>query len=203
MAANISAFNTVMSYDIWQTYVQKDKPDGFYTAFGRLATVVATALAIGTSYFASQFPNMMTYLQTLFGFFNAPLFATFILGMFWKRMTATAGWTGLVSGTLAAVLVAFLSEDAFGSASIGTLHIGGQGASFVAAGAAFVVDIVVSVLVTMVTRPREESELRGLVYSLTPKEDLHDEHADHWWLAPTKLAGVSLVLVIILNIAFH
>jgi solute:Na+ symporter, SSS family len=203
MAANISAFNTVMSYDIWQTYVQKDKPDGFYTAFGRLATVVATALAIGTSYFASQFPNMMTYLQTLFGFFNAPLFATFILGMFWKRMTATAGWTGLVSGTLAAVLVAFLSEDAFGSASIGTLHIGGQGASFVAAGAAFVVDIVVSVLVTTVTRPREESELRGLVYSLTPKEDLHDEHDDHWWLAPTKLAGVSLVLVIILNIAFH
>ena len=90
MAANISAFNTVMSYDIWQTYVQKDKPDHFYTTFGRVATVVATALAIGTSYFASQFPNMMTYLQTLFGFFNAPLFATFILGMFWKRMTATA-----------------------------------------------------------------------------------------------------------------
>jgi solute:Na+ symporter, SSS family len=203
MAANISAFNTVMSYDIWQTYVQKDKPDGYYTAFGRLATVVATALAIGTSYFASQFPNMMTYLQTLFGFFNAPLFATFILGMFWKRMTATAGWTGLVSGTLAAVAVAFLSEDAFGSASTGVLHLAGQGASFVAAGAAFVVDVVVSVAVTMVTRPRVESELRGLVYSLTPKEDLADDHADHWWLAPTKLAGVSLVLVIILNIVFR
>jgi solute:Na+ symporter, SSS family len=203
MAANISAFNTVMSYDIWQTYIQKDKPDGFYTSFGRLATVLATALAIGTSYFASQFPNMMTYLQTLFGFFNAPLFATFILGMFWKRMTATAGWTGLVSGTLAAVLVAFLSEDAFGSVSRGTLHIGGQGASFVAAGAAFVVDIAVSVLVTTMTRPRKESELRGLVYSLTPKEDLHDEHEDHWWLAPTKLAGVSLVLVIILNVLFR
>jgi solute:Na+ symporter, SSS family len=203
MAANISAFNTVMSYDIWQTYVQKDKPDGYYTAFGRLATVVATALAIGTSYFASQFPNMMTYLQTLFGFFNAPLFATFILGMFWKRMTATAGWTGLVSGTLAAVAVAFLSEDAFGSASTGVLHLAGQGASFVAAGAAFVVDVVVSVAVTMVTRPRVESELRGLVYSLTPKEDLADDHADHWWLAPTRLAGVSLVLVIILNIVFR
>jgi solute:Na+ symporter, SSS family len=203
MAANISAFNTVMSYDIWQTYVQKDKPDGYYTAFGRLATVVATALAIGTSYFASQFPNMMTYLQTLFGFFNAPLFATFILGMFWKRMTATAGWTGLVSGTLAAVAVAFLSEDAFGSASTGVLHLAGQGASFVAAGAAFVVDVVVSVAVTTVTRPRVESELRGLVYSLTPKEDLADDHADHWWLAPTKLAGVSLVLVIILNIVFR
>jgi solute:Na+ symporter, SSS family len=203
MAANISAFNTVMSYDIWQTYVQRDKPDHYYTTFGRVATVVATVLAIGTSYFASHFPNMMTYLQTLFGFFNAPLFATFILGMFWKRMTAAAGWIGLVLGTLAAVAVAFLSEDAFGTASTGALHLSGQGASFVAAGAAFVVDVVASVIVTMVTRPRREEELRGLVYSLTPKEDFADEHADHWWLAPTKLAGVSLVLVIILNVIFR
>jgi solute:Na+ symporter, SSS family len=203
MAANISAFNTVTTYDLWQTYVKKDKPDGYYTTFGRLATVAAAVIAIGTSYFASQFPNMMTYLQTLFGFFNAPLFATFILGMFWKRMTATAAWTGLVSGTLAAVLVAFLSEDAFGSASVGVLHIGGQGASFAAAGAAFVVDIVVSVVVTFMTRPRVKSELRGLVYSLTPKEDLLDEHEDHWWLSATKLAGVSLTLVIILNIIFR
>jgi SSS family solute:Na+ symporter len=203
MAANISAFNTVMSYDIWQTYIQKDKPDHWYTTFGRGATVVATVLAIGTSYFASNFPNIMTYLQTLFGFFNAPLFATFILGMFWKRMTATAGWTGLVAGTLAAVVVAFLSVDAFGSASTGVLNLSGQGASFVAAGAAFVVDILVSVVVTMGTQPRVESELRGLVYSLTPKEDIRDEHADHWWLAPTKLAGVSLGLVIILNLIFR
>jgi SSS family solute:Na+ symporter len=203
MAANISAFNTVMSYDIWQTYVQKDKPDHWYTAFGRWATVVATALAIGTSYFASQFPNMMDYLQTLFGFFNAPLFATFILGMFWKRMTATAGWTGLVSGTAAAVVVAFLSEDAFGSASTGVLHLSGQGAAFVAAGAAFVVDIAVSVVVTTMTQPRRESELRGLVYSLTPKEDLLDDHAGHWYTSPTKLAGVSLVMVIVLNLIFR
>ena len=203
MAANISAFNTVMSYDIWQTYVDKHKPDQWYTQFGRIATVAATLLAIGTSYFASQFPNMMTYLQTLFGFFNAPLFATFILGMFWKRMTATAGWTGLVAGTLAAVGVAFLSEDAFGSASLGVLNLSGQGASFAAAGAAFVVDVLVSVAVTMRTRPKEASQLRGLVYSLTPKEDLLDDHEDHWWLAPTKLAGVSLVLVIVLNLLFR
>ena len=203
MAANISAFNTVTTYDLWQTYVKKEKPDHYYTTFGRFATVAAAVIAIGTSYFASQFPNMMTYLQTLFGFFNAPLFATFILGMFWKRMTATAAWTGLVSGTLAAVLVAFLSEDAFGSASVGVLHIGGQGASFAAAGAAFVVDLVVSVGVTYVTQPRVESELRGLVYSLTPKEDLLDEHADHWWLSATKLAGVSLIMVIVLNIIFR
>jgi SSS family solute:Na+ symporter len=203
MAANISAFNTVTTYDLWQTYVKKDKPDHYYTTFGRFATVAAAVIAIGTSYFASQFPNMMTYLQTLFGFFNAPLFATFILGMFWKRMTATAAWMGLVSGTLAAVLVAFLSQDAFGSASTGALHIGGQGASFAAAGAAFVVDLVVSVVVTYMTQPRVESELRGLVYSLTPKEDLLDEHADHWWLSAPKLAGVSLVMVTVLNIIFR
>jgi SSS family solute:Na+ symporter len=203
MAANISAFNTVFSYDLWQHYVRKDKSDHYYLRVGRWATVAATVIAIGTALFASSYQNIMDYLQTLFGFFNAPLFATFILGMFWKRMTAAAGWIGLVLGTLAAVAVAFLSEDAFGSASTGALHIGGQGASFVAAGAAFVVDVVASVIITQMTAPRAESELRGLVYSLTPKEDIQDEHADHWWLAPTKLAGVSLVMVIVLNVLFR
>ncbi|MGH3509829.1 MAG: sodium:solute symporter family protein [Nocardioidaceae bacterium] len=203
MAANISAFNTVFSYDIWQTYVEKDKPDGYYTRVGRTMTVVATAIAVFTSLLAGQFSNMMNYLQTLFGFFNAPLFATFILGMFWKRMSAAAGWIGLVCGTLSAVLVAVLSQDALGPMSVGALNLSGQGASFVAAGTAFVVDIVVSVIVTTQTRPRPEPELRGLVYSLTPKADLADDHEPHWWLSPTKLAGVSLVLVIVLNVLFR
>jgi SSS family solute:Na+ symporter len=183
--------------------VQKDKPDHWYTQFGRGATVVATLLAIGTSYFASQFPNLMIYLQTLFGFFNAPLFATFILGMFWKRMTPAAGWSGLVAGTLASVAVAFLSVDTLGSLSTGIINLSGQGAAFVAAGAAFFVDIFVSAAVTFVTEPKEESRLRGLVYSLTPKEDLYDDHAPTWWQSPTKLAGVSLVMVIVLNVIFH
>jgi SSS family solute:Na+ symporter len=203
MAANISAFNTVFSYDIWQTYVVKEKPDGYYTRVGRLMTLVATVIAVATSLLAGQFTNMMNYLQTLFGFFNAPLFATFILGMFWKRMSAAAGWVGLVLGTLSAVLVAILSEDALGPMSIGVINLSGQGASFVAAGAAFVVDIIASIIVTAMTRPKEESSLRGLVYSLTPKADLLDEHEPHWWLSPTKLAGVSLVLVIALNIIFR
>ncbi|MFC5679300.1 sodium:solute symporter family protein [Aeromicrobium endophyticum] len=205
MAANISAFNTVFSYDLWQQYVQKDKPDGYYTGVGRIATVAATVIAIGTAYFASNYDNLMNYLQTLFGFFNAPLFATFILGMFWKRMTATAGWTGLVSGTAAAVAVAFLSEDAFGGASTGVLSLSGQGASFAAAGAAFVVDIVVSVVVTSMTKPRDPKELEGLVYSLTPKESLvdPDEGSLPWYQSPTKLAGIGLVLVIILNLLFR
>src|SRR4051794_31648390 len=89
MAANISAFNTVFSYDLWQTYVIKDRPDDYYTRVGRIATLGATVIAIGTALIASNYTNIMNYLQTLFGFFNAPLFATFILGMFWKRMTST------------------------------------------------------------------------------------------------------------------
>jgi SSS family solute:Na+ symporter len=205
MAANISAFNTVFSYDLWQTYVKKDEPDHYYLSVGRWATLAATLIAIGTATFAASYSNIMSYLQTLFGFFNAPLFATFILGMFWKRTTATAGWAGLVSGTLAAMLVAILSVDALGNVSTGTISVlTGQGASFAAAGAAFVVDIIVSVAVTLVTRPREESELRGLVYSLTPKEDFHDANEGElaWYQQPTKLAGVGLVLVIILNVIF-
>ncbi|MDX6365961.1 MAG: solute:Na+ symporter, family [Nocardioidaceae bacterium] len=205
MAANISAFNTVFSYDLWQTYVKKDRPDHYYLNVGRWATLAATLVAIGTATFAASYTNIMDYLQTLFGFFNAPLFATFILGMFWKRTTATAGWIGLVCGTLAAVLVAILSVDALGSASTGTISVlTGQGASFAAAGAAFVVDFVVTVAVTMVTQPRKESELRGLVYSLTPKEDFHDEHEGTltWYQQPTKLAAIGLVLVVILNVLF-
>jgi SSS family solute:Na+ symporter len=204
MAANISAFNTVFSYDLWQTYVKKHEADGYYTRVGRLATVAATLIAIGTAFFASNYTNIMNYLQTLFGFFNAPLFATFILGMFWKRMTPTAGWVGLVSGTFAAVLVGVLSEDALGPMSIGVVGLAGQGASFVAAGAAFFVDIAVSIAVSVVTEPKPDSELRGLVYSLTPKKDFHDAVDTRlpWYQQPTKLAGVGGVLVVILNILF-
>ncbi len=204
MAANISAFNTVFSYDLWQTYIVKDKEDSYYTGVGRIATVAATLIAIGTAVIASSYSNLMDYLQTLFGFFNAPLFATFILGMFWKRMTAKAGWIGLVSGTAAAVLVAFLSEDALGGLSTGVIGIGGQGAGFVAAAAAFVVDVVVSILVSMVTTPRVEKELEGLVYSLTPGATLADDKSEQhaWYQSPTKLAGIGLVLVIILNLLF-
>ncbi len=198
MAANISAFNTVFSYDLWQRYVRKDKPDAYYLKVGRWATVGATVLAIGTAVIAAGYSNLMNYLQTLFGFFNAPLFATFILGMFWKRMTATAGWIGLVSGTAGAVFVWALNE-------VGVITLPGQGAAFVAAGVAFVLDIVVSVLVSLLTRPKPDSELVGLVYSETPKEQRTENDGGRrpWYQSPTKLAGVSLVLVIALNIVFH
>jgi SSS family solute:Na+ symporter len=204
MAANISSFNTVFSYDIWQDYVVKDREDGYYLAVGRVVTVVATVAAMGTAFIAASYTNLMDYLQLLFSFFNAPLFATFILGMFWKKMTPTAGWVGLVSGTLTAIVIAVLSEDAFGQYSLGVLPLTGQGASFVAAGVAFVLDIAISYVVTMATRPKPERELVGLVYSLTPKENFHDprDARDSWYQKPGLLAGIALVMVIGLNLVF-
>jgi SSS family solute:Na+ symporter len=198
MAANISAFNTVFSYDLWQTYLVKDKNDSYYTRVGRVATVGATLVAVGTATFAASYSNIMTYLQTLFGFFNAPLFATFILGMFWKRMTPTAGWTGLVAGTAAAVGVWVLSEDV-----LGVIGIGEQGGAFVAAGVAFVVDIVVSVVVSLGTRPKPESELEGLVYSKASRAKSREDYSRlPWHQQPARLAGVALVMVVALNILF-
>jgi SSS family solute:Na+ symporter len=198
MAANLSSFNTVFTYDIWQSYIRKDRPDGYYLRIGRLVTVAATVLAIGTAFIASGYQNLMDYLQQLFSFFNAPLFATFILGMFWRRMTAAAGWIGLVSGTASAILVFILTES-------GVWNLPGQGGAFVGAGAAFVVDIVVSVAVTMVTQPKPASELAGLVYSLTPKKDRQREVTGDdagWYRNPAVLAGIVLVITIALNFIF-
>ncbi|HWI42860.1 MAG TPA: sodium:solute symporter family protein [Nocardioides sp.] len=204
MAANISAFNTVFSYDLWGAYVVKDRHDGYYLRVGRIATVVATGIAVLTASLASNFSNVMNYLQTLFGFFNAPLFATFILGMFWKRMTPTAGWVGLVAGTASAIVVAFLSEDAFGSWSTGALSLSGQGAAFVAASAAFVVDVVLSVVVSLATKPKPAEQLVGLVYSETPREVRTDplEATYPWYRRTAPLAGIALVMVVILNAIF-
>ncbi len=204
MAANISAFNTVFSFDLYQDYIYKDGSDDHYLGVGRIATLAATVIAIGTSYFAAGFPNIMAYLQTLFGFFNAPLFATFILGMFWKRMTATAGWVGLVAGTLSAVLVAYLSEDAFGSFSIGLIPLAGQGAAFLAASVAFIVDVALSIVISLVTKPKPEGSLVGLVYSETPADVRTDpkEASYPWYRRTVPLACVSLAMVIVLNIIF-
>jgi SSS family solute:Na+ symporter len=204
MAANVSAFNTVLSYDLWQTYIVKDREDHYYLWIGRVATVVAVVVAIFSALVASNFSNIMNYLQTLFGFFNAPIFATFILGLFWKRMTATAGWVGLLAGFLGAVAVAELSEDAFGSASTGTIHLGGQGAAFLAASVAFVLDVVLSVVVSLMTQVKETQEMKGFVWSETPKEDLVDanEASYPWYRRTLPLAGIALAMVIALNLAF-
>ncbi|MDO4611031.1 sodium:solute symporter family protein [Corynebacterium sp.] len=202
MAANVSAFNTVMSYDIWETYVVKGRDDAYYLRFGRIATVAATVIAVFTALIASSFGNVMDYLQTLFGFFNAPLFATFILGMFWKRMTPTAGWVGLVFGTLAAIVYWVIAT--FGGTDIGFFNLPGQGTAFVAASIAFVVDIVFSIAVSLVTTPKPDHELVGFVKSVTPKEHLTDaaEAALPWYRRTVPLGVLCLAMVIALNIVF-
>src|SRR5215216_1609318 len=104
VAANVSAFNTVVTYDLWEPYVKSDKSDDYYLNFGRIATVAGILIGIATALIASGYNNIMDYIQLLFSFFDAPLFATFIIGMFWRRMSPAAGLWGLIAGTLAAVI---------------------------------------------------------------------------------------------------
>jgi SSS family solute:Na+ symporter len=194
MAANLSAFNTIFTYDLWQDWLRPGRPDGYYLRVARTVTVVGSVLAIGTASLASTSDNLMDYVQALFSFFNAPLFATFLLGLFWKRMTGPAGWTGLIAGTATAVLVDALSRT-------DVLSLAGQGASFVGASAAFVVDIAVSVAVSLATRPRPEEELRGLVWSLTPRNERIEKTvtADRgWYRSPALLGGGVLAITAVL-----
>jgi SSS family solute:Na+ symporter len=160
MAANVSGFNTVFTYDIWQPYIRRDRPDGYYLRVGRVITVIGVAIGIGTAFIAAGYSNIMNYLQALFSLFNAPLFATFIIALFWKRMTPWAGFVGLLSGMLASALTYFLYLGH-------VLHFGSDlDESFWGAGIGFVMVAVVSVIVTMVTTPKPLSELDGLVYGV-------------------------------------
>ena len=198
MAANISAFNTVFTVDLYQRYVNKDADDARYLRMGHIATGVATIVAIFTALIASTYSHLMDYLQQLFSMFNAPLFATFIIGMFWKRATNHGGWAGLTAGTLAALAVNILNWNHI-------VSFPGQGAAFLAAGIAFAVDVVVTVAVSLVTAPRPDSQLKGFVYSLTPASERRDPAAGElaWFRRPVPLALLSGGLVILLNLVFH
>ena len=198
MAANISAFNTVFTVDLYQRYVNKDADDARYLRMGHIATGVATIVAIFTALIASTYSNLMDYLQQLFSMFNAPLFATFIIGMFWRRATNHGGWAGLTAGTLAALAVNILNWNHI-------VSFPGQGAAFLAAGIAFAVDVVVTVAVSLVTAPRPDSQLKGFVYSLTPASERRDPAAGElaWFRRPVPLALLSGGLVILLNLVFH
>ena len=199
VAANVTAFNTVVSYDLWQAYVRKHEPDQYYVRFGRIATVLGIVIAIGTAFIAAGYNSMMDYIQALFSFFNAPLFATFIIAMFWRRATPWAGFWGLAAGTLAAVAVHFLH-------SRGPLDLGSPlSADFWGAVAAFVVDAVVTVGVSLATRPKPDDELGGLVWGLTKTEDAtaqRDPAERVWWRRPAVLGAIALVITALLYLVF-
>ena len=198
MAANVSAFNTVFTVDIYEAYFKPNESDEHYLKVGRNATIVACTVAVFTALIASLYPNIMDLLQQLFSMFNAPLFASFIIGMLWKRATPSGGWTGLLFGTLAALFVNVLCWNKI-------LELPGQGQAFIAAGAAFVVGVLVNVVVSLFTKPKDYRELEGFVWSLTPKESRVDPKLHELPLLrrPIPLAIVAGVLVLILNSVFH
>ena len=198
MAANISSFNTVFTYDLWQDWIRPGRSDRYYLQVGRWVTVIGCVLAIGTAFIASGSQNLMDYIQALFSFFNAPLFAIFILGLFWKRMTGAAAWIGLLSGTVAAVTIDLLVR-------FDVLQLSNQAGSFVGASAAFIVGVAVAAAVSMAGQPRAEAELTGLVWSLTPRSSrTHSVEGDDagWYRSPQLLGVLVLILVVVLYIIF-
>ncbi len=201
MAGNVTAFNTVFTYDIYQSYIRKGAPDRHYLTVGRMTTIVGVALSIGAAYLAQYYNNIMDLLQFVFGFVNAPLFATFLLGMFWKRATANGAFFGLVTGTVAAALTWGLTVAEGKGGVFGQVHTfpSVMAQNFWIAIVAFTSCFLVTVLVSMVTRMRKESELEGLVYGLTKIP--HDENA-RWFERPVVLAVFVLVVAVILNIWF-
>ena len=206
MAGNVTAFNTVWTYDIYQSHIRPGASDEHYLWMGRVATVGGIALSIAAAYVAASFNNIMDLLQLVFAFVNAPLFATFALGMFWKRTTGHGAFVGLLSGTVAAVIHHGLSLPAGASAGVKGGYLGTVwtypselGQTFWTAIAAWVTCFVVTIVVSVMTKPRAESELHGLVYSLTPRAS---DSAATWVQRPAVLATIILIMTLGLNLIF-
>ncbi|MBP7272248.1 MAG: sodium:solute symporter family protein [Saprospiraceae bacterium] len=201
MAGNVTAFNTVWTYDIYQSYFTKDADENHYLRIGKWTTLIGVLLSVGTAYIAKSYNNIMDFLQLIFGFVNAPLFATFFLGMFWKRTTGHGAFWGLVAGTTAAAITHGLTIAEGKGGWLGNLHEfkSGTAHAFSIAIVAWVTCFVVTLVISLFTTPKREEELVGLVYSLTQKPTYQ---AQVWWTRPTVLALAVLILTIILNILF-
>jgi SSS family solute:Na+ symporter len=206
MAGNVTAFNTVWTYDIYQAYFKPTAPDAHYVTIGRVTTVVGIALSVGAAYLAASFNNIMDLLQLVFAFVNAPLFATFALGMFWKRTTGHGAFVGLLSGMGAACIHHGISlpEGAVtgvhgGFLGVHILYASDLAQAFWTAIVAFGTCVVVTIIVSLLTQPRSESELSGLVYSLTPRLEIRSEG---WYRQPETLAITVLLAMLALNIWF-
>jgi solute:Na+ symporter, SSS family len=209
MAGNVTAFNTVWTYDIYQSYIRKDASDAQLLWVGRMATVFGILASVGTAYLATQFNNIMDFLQLVFAFVNAPLFATFLLGMFWRRATGHGAFFGLASGTLAAAAHHGLTlptgapvgiKGGWLAASPLHTYSSEMAQNFWTAIWAFCVCFAVTVLVSLATeRAKSDDDLRGLVYSLTPRPK--EAHLP-WWQTPEGMGAAVLLLAIALNLIF-
>ena len=215
MAGNVTAFNTVFTYDLYQAYFAPGKSDRHYFMTGKVVTVAGILLSIGAAYFASMYNNAMDIIQLVFGFVNAPLFATFLLGMFWKRTTGTGAFLGLFGGIASsaifhAVTTTSSNLDAVGHVlkplkggylAVVTTFPSEMAQNFWLASFAFIVCFVLTLAISLATKSmKTDDELKGLVYSLTPK--IKDgERA--WYLRPATLGIVLLACCVVLNILFR
>jgi SSS family solute:Na+ symporter len=198
VAANVTAFNTVVTYDIWQPYVRKDRDPAYYIRVGRIATFVGLLVSIATAFIAKGNSNIMNYVQALFSIFNAPLFATFIIAMYWKRATPIAAGFSMIAGSAAAETFLLL----------GSKHVINLGSPIAAtwyeAIAAFVADAVVLVAISVFTKPREREDIRGLVWGLKRPEQESDNIVGDaaWYRQPVVLGVVILAGAVALDIIF-
>ncbi len=207
MAGNVTAFNTVWTYDIYQSYIRPGASDSHYLAVGRAATVCGIALSVAAAYMAVRFNNIMDMLQLVFAFVNAPLFATFLLGMFWKRATGHGAFTGLLSGIIAAAIHHGLTipADAVPGIKGGWLAIvhtypSEMAQNFWTAIFSWTTCFVVTIVISLLTRAPDPETLRGLVYSLTPRPSERDKH---WYERPAIIGVVLLLATAALNFVFR
>lgn len=202
MAGNVTAFNTVFTFDIYQTHIKPNAGEKHYLNVGKATTVVGILLSILTAYVARGFNSIMDLLQLVFGFVNAPLLATFLLGMFWKKSTANGAFWGLLSGTGAAALTYSLTMAEGKGGSIANMHTfySGTSQAFNIAWIAFVVCFIVTAVISLFTEKKPEKELVGLVYSLTPRQQ---DKNRIWYKNPLWIAIIVLVITLVLNIIFY
>jgi len=201
MAGNVTAFNSVFTYDIYQSYFVKNKSDRHYLWFGKFITVVGILISIVTAYIARGFNNINDFLQLVFSFVNGPLFATFLLGMFWKRTTGHGAFWGLLAGTVAAAITHGVTVAEGKGGWIAELYTirSGMGQAFIVAGVSWIANFVTTILVSLVTKPKPDEELKGLVYSLTEKPKYIQQK---WYMRVVPLGILLLILTILLNIIF-
>ena len=207
MAGNVTAFNTVWTYDLYQAYFAPGKSDSHYFWAGKVTTIAGIVLSIAAAYFASMYNNAMDIIQLVFGFVNAPLFATFLLGMFWKRTTGTGAFLGLFGGIAGSTLFHALTiaQGNLPGVKGGYIKVldtfpSEMAQNFWLAAFAFTVCFTLTLVISLATKSmKTDAELKGLVYSLTPKTV---DHNLSFWQRPAVLGTVLLIICVILNFIF-
>ena len=201
MAGNVSAFATVWTYDIWRALFKKQAPDAHYVSMGRWCTIVGVLISIGTAYLVMQFKSIMDYVQALFSFFIAPLFGTVLLGMLWRRATKAGGFWGLLTGTASSVAMwAWVKIDPSALSIVAlSSHAKDMAENMYRALWSWIICVVVTVVVSLLTKPIPEEQLQGLVYGCTK---LPSEGHLRWHQRPIFWAAVVAVVFVVLQILF-